>query len=185
MFLNTNQALHTGKGWNASAQEPTSHVIDDDFPYFFGVKVKPADIYEKFEQDYGFDYNGDQVFDSSHFLPIVSALQEGVQSGQGAVHRSELVTVENKRWGILAGTKVNVTWVYLARAWQFEDLLSDELRVMVQPSGEDHASPDTDYGNAIDGGMFDRFPNYATEEAIMPPERLVFIIYIFTTILKC
>ena len=94
------------------------HVVDDDFPFFFGVKVKPADLFEKFEQAYGFDYFGDQIFESAHYLPIVTALQEGVQAGQGAVHRSELTTVENARWGIKAGEKFNVTWVYLARVSQ-------------------------------------------------------------------
>ena len=29
VFLNTNQPLHTGKGWNATSQDPTSHVVDD------------------------------------------------------------------------------------------------------------------------------------------------------------
>ena len=65
--------------------------------------------------------------------------------------------VKNDWWGIEAGFKCNVTWVYLSRAFEWENQLPGELKDLVVP----------DKGNATDptnlrsSGPFENFPHYA------------------------
>jgi hypothetical protein len=55
--------------------------------------------------------------------------------------------------------RVNVTWVYLSRALEFEKRLPPDLRALVQP-----AKDADDPSSLVNHGPFDRFPHYPTSD---------------------
>ena len=50
VFFNSEQPLHSTAAWTPSVDEPTSELINDDLPPFFGVKSVPISLDEKFEK---------------------------------------------------------------------------------------------------------------------------------------
>ncbi len=55
--------------------------------------------------------------------------------------------------------RVNVTWVYLSRAMEFERRLCADLRALVQP-----AQDIDDPSSLIDHGALAKFPHYPTAD---------------------
>eukprot|EP00437_Effrenium_voratum_P004440 CAMPEP_0181432902 /NCGR_PEP_ID=MMETSP1110-20121109/19011_1 /TAXON_ID=174948 /ORGANISM="Symbiodinium sp., Strain CCMP421" /LENGTH=664 /DNA_ID=CAMNT_0023556329 /DNA_START=53 /DNA_END=2047 /DNA_ORIENTATION=- len=78
----------------------------------------------------GFDYSNNQVFDTQDLFPIIcEATQKRDLLGQPAtVYSTDLVTLENKFWGIKAGKKVNILWVFTEKTTNFEALLPEATR---------------------------------------------------------
>ena len=87
------------------------------------------------------------------------ALQASQQRGKGAVHTVTLMTVPNSFWGTPGGVELNITFIYLSRAFEWEDALPDAIRAQVVPllNPADPASlPLT--------GEFKLFPHFLTSE---------------------
>lgn len=167
VFMNSNQPLHGLSVWDPLKQPiPSSHQINDDFPYFFGVHVKPADAVEAFEQKASIDYTSNQVFKTEDFTYIALQLQEAQASGRVPIARRELETVENQHWGIEAGFVCNLTVIFLGRAGNWEQALPEDLRNLVRP--EPDGEPVQDYGQEVKTGPFAHFPNYPTTAGIYP-----------------
>ena len=152
VFLNFATPLQPSSGWDPHARAPTSKDVDDDFPPFFGMTL----------DDWGgrtsYDFGRNQAFNQSDFAWVVEALQLSQASGRGAVATTELVTVENEWWGLEAGFKVTVTWVYLSRASTWEAALPPEVRALAVPPGSGGA----DVTRGRSGGPFAGFPYYST-----------------------
>jgi hypothetical protein len=179
VFLNTNQPLHSNATWDSQHRAPTSATTSDMWPWFFGVPVWPADVEEVLEQSLSFYYGANQVFAKEDYYPVVARMQAAQQTGNGIVVTTELTTVENTHWGVSAGIRVNVTWVYLSRAGEWERRLgSDAIRDLVVPAAggaaggvgvgvggraSTAAEDGVDYGETVQTGPFQGFPNYATD----------------------
>ncbi len=160
VFLNSNQPLHARAKWDPAVDPPRSDVVDDDFPWFFGVPVVAADPSEKFEDTFGFDYSANQVFPAAAFVPLAQRMQALQAKGKPIVVTTPLTTVANPLWGIEAGFEVNVTWCYLSRIGEWEEKLPADVRAWVRP--EPDGTPVADFGDEIGDGPFAKFPNYET-----------------------
>ena len=103
--------------------------------------------------------NRNQVFATADFAPLVRKMQVASLDGRGIVVRQEMETVENTFWGVQAGIKSNVTWVYLDRATKWEAQLSGEMQKLVVPRRRPQ-----DPANTVDSGPFKNFPHYTTSD---------------------
>eukprot|EP00466_Bigelowiella_natans_P005578 jgi/Bigna1/138670/aug1.46_g13378 len=139
------------------AQRAEADDIADDLACFFGINIPDAVV----------DYKRNQVFREDDFPDVVTRLQEAQAEGRGAVATTSLVTVENSWYGIEAGFRCNVTWVYLSRASQWEDQLGADVRKLVTPK----KNPD-DPSSTPSHGMLKNFPNYGTfsQLRLKPPQ---------------
>ena len=162
-FTNTVLPLHGRSYWDPAAQATNS---SDCLPTFFGVRVKPVGLSELVSQDVALDYSADQVFAQAEYLPLVRQLQAAQQAGGGVVVTTPLVTVANAHWAVPAGIEVNVTWVYLSRAGEWERRLPAEVRAKLQPAVDD---PYADYGETVKGGEYAGFPHYSTGSLAFSP----------------
>jgi hypothetical protein len=57
-----------------------------------------------------------------------------------------------------------VTWVYLSRVGNWEEMLPADVRELIQPHVPAGSVPD--YGSTVRAGPFAGFPNYATAQAV-------------------
>lgn len=114
-FVNTGVFLAPSSAWDPTKDNRTNGRIDDAFGSFFGME----------QRDFGEDYQQNQIFDSKDFVVVVQALQASQAAGVGAVATMEHTTLANPALGILAGLKVKMVWVYLTRAYKFEDAIRD------------------------------------------------------------
>lgn len=169
LFINTVQPMHSRIKWDPRKRPPTSSEFDDMVPWFFGVPVAPGDEKERLEQETSFDYSQNQVFNSSEFVGLATALQDKQAIGQAPVVTTPLVTIANPHWGVPPGISTNVTWVYLSRVGEWEDRLDENLRKLVRP--EPFGVQVTDYGEEIKSGPFESFPSYSTDEGVWSPAK--------------
>ena len=137
------------------------------FPWFFGVRVIPADAAEKDSGENDFDYSANAVFAAADFPPLAAALQDLQDAGKAPVVTARLVTVRNEHWGVPAGIRSDVTFVYLSRVGEWERQLTDELRALVVPANQSTL----DYGHEIASGPFALFPNYRTGMDVYSPAK--------------
>ena len=146
VFVNTpvklDMAYDPGDG--NSVLPPEDGQIDSNLPPFFGVsqtkKGKPDN-----------PYPNNQVFSSSDYPAVVKGLQAARRSGGPVTVTTDLVTRENLWWGIPAGQKMKITWVYLDRTARWEDQLDPAIENEI-----------TNGNAAKPTGPFLRFPNYKT-----------------------
>jgi hypothetical protein len=132
----------------------TDKDMDDDIPAYFGIFV------EKNKSETGTYINQNQIFATEKFAPLVRRFQEAQMAGRGIVVTETHTTVENKFWGVVAGIEVNITWVYLSRAAEWEaKLMDDDVKKHIIP----RKNPE-DPSNTIASGPFKSFPHYSTTE---------------------
>jgi hypothetical protein len=86
-------------------------------------------------------------------------MQAAALGGNGIVITEEMTTVQNLFWGVDAGIKSNITWVYMGRASNWEARLTDRMRKLVVPSKHPEVP-----GNTISTGPFKHFPHYKTSD---------------------
>ncbi|RYG99274.1 hypothetical protein EON65_50430 [archaeon] len=119
---------------------------------FFGVNPPQADW-----EDRSFEYEKNQVFSTSDYAKVVSALQAAQAEGKGIVATFNLTTVENLWWGVRGGMQVQITFSYLGRLSQWESQLQPEMYNVLVP--KDNAS---DLSQDVQDGPYKKFPHYAT-----------------------
>ena len=163
LFFNPVTPLQPSSSWNVLTDAPSKTQIDDGFSSLFGVL--PED-YVKWEQR-SFDFSKDQFFSSADYAPTVLALQAAQQAGNGIIYTANLTTVQNDWWGIPAGVTAEVTFVYLGRLKNWESELSDEMRALLVPAGEDAE----DLSKTIEDGPFRHFPHYPTSGGLLNAEQ--------------
>ena len=129
--FNSDSALETNRSWDPNAEPPRKSSMDADIPAYFGINVPQI----------GQDEHRDQVFPRADFPRVAVALQAAQARGNGVVVTTQHVTVENRWWGVSAGLKVNVTWMLLGRALNWEAELPEKLRKEVRPSGREAEDP--------------------------------------------
>jgi hypothetical protein len=128
VFTHSSIALATNATWDPSRRAAKASDIDDTLPSYFGLDPDPL-------SSVGYDYHRNHVFDASSFAPFAAALQASAARGNGTVVRVELTTVRNDWWGIEAGRKVNATWFYLSRVYEWERALPAAVRTAVGLDG--------------------------------------------------
>lgn len=84
------------------------------------------------------------------YAKLVRAFNRLASNGSALVFSADLVTVANAKYGILAGAKTELTWVYPSPASQFTESLPAEVRDDVARSSADPS------------GLYFKFPNYNT-----------------------
>jgi hypothetical protein len=140
---------------NASAV--TTKDIDSEIPPFFGIFPVANTSDPK-----GIFSNRNQIFAKSAFAPLVRRMQAAALGGNGIVITEEMTTVQNLFWGVDAGIKSNITWVYMGRASNWEARLTDRMRKLVVPSKHPEVP-----GNTISTGPFKHFPHYKTSDLVL------------------
>lgn len=99
-----------------------------------------------------------QVFPQSSFAQVVSQLQKAQAAGNGAVAVTKLPLVANSWWGLPGNSSVEICWVYLDRAANWESAIKDGWVTDAIKVGQDGLPPVA------------WFPNYKTvDENLLPP----------------
>jgi hypothetical protein len=163
LFFNSVTPLKPSSDWDVLSEPPLKSQVDDGFSSLFGVL--PQD-YVKWEER-SFDFSKDQCFSQEDYAPTVQALQAAQQRGDGILCTANLTTVENTWWGIPAGITSEVTFVYLGRLKTWESQLSEEMRALLVPAGEDAQ----DLSKTVDSGPFRHFPHYPTSGGLINAEQ--------------
>ena len=163
LFFNSVTPLQPASDWNVAVDPPLKNQIDDGLSSLFGVL--PED-YVKWEER-SFDFSKDQFFDKNQWIPFVTDMQAAQQAGNGIIVTRNLTTVRNDWWGIPAGVTSEVTFVYLGRLKSWEAQLSEEMKGLLVPSGEDAL----DLSKTIDSGSFRHFPHYPTSGGLLNAEQ--------------
>lgn len=148
-FVNTDVALAPSSAWDSRKDNTTKDHIDDAFASFFGMNAPST----------GSDYKQNQIFDSADFVPAVQALQMSQAAGIGAVAAMEHTTLANPGLGVPAGKKVKMVWVYLSRAYKFEDAITDPD---VKKAAFVNSGSSWDPRDAPKWGTFKNFPKWST-----------------------
>lgn len=74
------------------------------------------------------------MFNQDEWLPLMQAWQAAQTAGNGIVVTYNHTTVENEKYGIVAGKNVTVVWTYLGRIFNWENMLNDEMQDYVIPA---------------------------------------------------
>lgn len=154
MFLNFEVPLTGSNKWNPLNRPPSgSNIeIDDDMPSFFGLRNNDT-------SELGYDLHRNQIFNTNEFANVVVALQKSQLLGNGAVATSTHTTIENKYWNVRAGLTVNVTWVYLSRAFNWESRLPNDVKAMFPTEQDPTISPNH---LPLEQLEYTNFPNFNT-----------------------
>jgi len=136
--------------------------LTDTVTCFFGVLAKDTPNW----QNRSYEYEKDQVFATSDYPIVVSALQAAQAKGEGIIATFNLTTIENTWWGIPAGETYEITISYLGRLQAWEAKLSSDMKDLLVP--KENAS---DMSVDVDSGAFRSFPHYATSGGGINTER--------------
>lgn len=78
--------------------------------------------------DGSFDPTHNTIFRRADYDAILAALHTEMDAGRFPIASADVVTVTNNYWGIKAGMRVHLTWIYLHAAQDWLDRLPDETR---------------------------------------------------------
>jgi len=151
VFVNSPLPLKSRSHFDPFKRSPKPSDVDLAFSCYFGYDEEPRNPVE--------DLKHNAVFPRYQFANVIDSMQKAQSEGNGIVVRQELNTVENSYWGIPAGRRVNVTWVYLSRCIEWEKQLPTSVRLFVTPE----LHPD-DHSSLRLTGPFSSFPHYATSK---------------------
>lgn len=154
-FFNMQQPLVPREQWDPRERAPNKTDVDNDLSSYFGVALDNS--------TFGYDTHRNQIFAKADFAQVAVDLQDAQATGRGAVASSTHVTVQNDFWNVEAGQIVNVTWVYLSRASEWEASLPDEIRKIVAVSENPSITPGPSAGD------FQNFPHFSTFEQLHIP----------------
>lgn len=125
--------------------------IDTYLPALFGVR----------DPSLGTATQNNQVFAASDYVKLVHELQAAKRRGDAVMAVTPLTTVANEWWGVPAGQRVRVCWMYLDRCAKWEARLDETVRGKIERGNHHH----------LFAGPFKRFPHYNTLSEI--PLRLI------------
>jgi hypothetical protein len=162
LFMVSSTPLQPADKYNPAVDPFDGKQISDTVSCFFGVLAKDTPDW----QNRSYEYEKDQVFATSDYAVVVSALQEAQAKGQGIISTHTLTTIENTWWGVPAGLTFEVTFSYLGRIQAWESKLSSDMHKLAVPA-ENAADMSVD----IDSGPFRKFPHYATMGGEINAER--------------
>ena len=116
MFMNFEAPL--ALDYDPVLDPATEAVVQDDLPAFFGVNLTRTPFGAR-EASRAFDLGQNQFFPAADYARVVSALQASARAGGGGVATLDHVTVDNAAYGVRAGFRATITWVYLgpSPAW--------------------------------------------------------------------
>jgi hypothetical protein len=154
MFLNFEIPLTGRNKWNPLNQPPSGSdsEIDDDMPSFFGLRNNDTG-------QMGYDLSNNQIFPMNDFAQVAYDLQTSQLNGNGVVASSSHTTIANEYWNVKAGLTVNVTWVYLSRAFNWEKRLPSDVRSMFPPDSDPTNLPKN---LPFEQLQYTNFPNFIT-----------------------
>lgn len=162
LFMVSSTPLMSADKYNPAVDEFDGTQLSDTVTCFFGVLAKNTPNW----QNRSYEYEKDQVFATSDYAPVVSALQAAQAKGEGIIATFNLTTIENKWWGVPAGINAEITISYLGRLQAWEKKLSDDMKDLLVP--KENAS---DMSVDIDSGEFKGFPHYVTAGGGINAER--------------
>eukprot|EP01035_Chromulina_nebulosa_P019173 gene19173-25018_t len=162
LFFVSSTPLQPSSNWNVTENIEYDNQISDCLSAFFGVvESTQADWQNK-----SYEYEKDQIFDTSDYIEVINGLQQAQSDGNGIIYTTNLTTVENDWWGIPSGITTQITFVYLGRVLNWENSLSDEMKALLIPSeNSDDLSVD------VSSGPFRGFPHYLTTGGAINYER--------------
>mmetsp|Transcript_20874 Transcript_20874/g.35177 ORF Transcript_20874/g.35177 Transcript_20874/m.35177 type:complete len:563 (+) Transcript_20874:55-1743(+) len=155
LFFNNKIPIQPASSWDVYNDEYTGEQVTDELAALFGVY--PSD--EAIWAERGYDYTHNQHWSTEDWYPLITGLQNAQQKGNGNIMTMNLTTIGNSVWNIPAGIRTEVTFVYLGRAFSWEDQLSPEMQALLVPSDPAAAA---DPSKTVDSGDFKTFPHYAT-----------------------
>lgn len=126
VFIHSPNPLSPRERFNPFERDPDFRDVDASLTSLFGVDDKKKSVLENLAHN--------QVFPRYELVGLLDGMQKAQARGKGIVVRQSLRTIENQYWGIPANHSVNVTWVYLGRALEWERRLPAETRKLVQPT---------------------------------------------------
>jgi len=108
--------------------------VDWSLAAFFGVQMSNAEEKGCGSGRLGCTLANHQVFEKQHFRSLMQSFLNSHDDGKAMIHTMNLVTLQNDRFGIAAGHKVRVTFVYLSvpNKWE-EDVLVAMRRIYKNP----------------------------------------------------
>ena len=112
VFINTDTELNLDYD---PSTPPTFEDIDPNLPPLFGY----PNVY----------LPSNQVFARSEFAPLVRALQAAKRSGRTVMATTELESLDNEWWGLRAGHRATICWVYNDRVADWERLIPSETGI--------------------------------------------------------
>lgn len=162
LFVSTSTPMYMSDDWNPATDRLSVDYVDFTIPALFGhIASDVSTIGED-----SFDLVGSTVFAYDEWVPLAKEMQRVQALGKGIVVTARHTTVANAKYGIEAGRKVDVVWVYLGRSSVWESQLSDEMKDMVIPE-----SDPSNLASLRKRGPFDKFPHYTTTIASINKER--------------
>jgi hypothetical protein len=136
IFVNTNTKFNE-KYDITKFPTPTGKDVSSDILTLFGVIAKGSeDMYQN------------QVFQESDLNDLMRQFVEAKKNGHSLIAQTSHITMKNEWWGIPAGRKVDIVWVYNENADDYLNQLEWEIRDQIK-----------DLGGAPD---FPNFPHYKT-----------------------
>lgn len=163
LFFNTGTPLQPASKWNVYEDVPSGEQVSDTLSALFGIFVEDEPMWK----ERGFEMRYDQYFSKDDYPRVITALQDAQAKGNGIIATLNLTTIQNDWWGIPAGITTEITFVYDGRLANWEAQLSDEMKELLVPEGEDA----DDLSINIDHGPFRGFPHYITAGGLINYER--------------
>ena len=154
--VSTSVPLQNSTHWDPTSDALSTENVDFTMPAWFGHIAEDLSDISKVS----YDLENSQAFEEVEWAPLAQALQAAQARGTGNVVAMEHTTVYNKKYGIEAGRKVNVVWVYLGRCTAWEQMLSEDMYHRLVP-----AQDSANQANVIEEGEFRNFPHYITSLA--------------------
>mmetsp|Transcript_24988 Transcript_24988/g.34765 ORF Transcript_24988/g.34765 Transcript_24988/m.34765 type:complete len:645 (-) Transcript_24988:46-1980(-) len=136
---------------------PTYDDIDNSIYSAFGIEASSGTT--------PFFYEENHVFASEQYPELVQKFQEAARKGDGIIAEMTTQVVENPTQGVRGNRTVDVIWVYLGRAFNWENKLPEWLRTQIAPEEKNT--------KVLPGknSSFPFFPHYPTWPLDMTPEQ--------------
>lgn len=161
LFFMSSVPLQPLESWDVYADSYDNQITSDLAALFGVISDDQGNI-----EDSSYEYNNNQIFSINDYYYVVKQLQLAQANGKSIMTTVNLTTIDNYWWGISKDMNIEITFSYLGRLKQWENLLSDEMKELVIPSN----NPE-DLSNDISYGPFRSFPHYVTDFGLINYER--------------
>lgn len=114
----------------------------------------------------GLDYSNNHVFETSEIFSLFCRAQELRDAGDATVVYRKYTTLENRHWGIQAGKKIKVVFVWTEKTVKWELQLPDKTQAAINSGAYD--SPGTAGFPYL--GTFSPKPDGSDFTAVLPEQ---------------